>query len=216
MHTNIYVDEPIEKIYDDWDFMNDRVLRKLQGFQPIGDNVYGIRAIARVDHTADYENAGVMRLAKDRKNFEIGPKGIVQVPRKPFVAHITCAGTPHHTQFLFGYWHINDKDEIIIPVPGLDGDPDHIIIIMGRPKGDETDRAAWYCEECTTLLHMSEIVTGNEGFSGFWRWEHAAVEEYNSDPRHRTCRNCGHVNPLGYPAFHGRDTPEIREARQKW
>ena len=39
MYTNIYVNEPIEKIHEDWDFMNDRIIQKLQGFAPIGDNI---------------------------------------------------------------------------------------------------------------------------------------------------------------------------------
>ena len=216
MYTNIYVDEPIEKIYEDWDFMNDRIIQKLQGFAPIGDNIYGIRQISHATHEKAGEAKGAMELVKDRKNLEIGPTGVIVVPRKPYVAHITCAGTPHHTQFLFGYWHINDKDEIIIPVPGVNGDPDHIIIVMGRPTGEETDRAAWYCEECTSLLYMSEYVTGRDGFKSFWRWEQTAVKDYNSDIQHRTCWSCGHVNPLGYTAFHSLDTPEQREARRKW
>jgi hypothetical protein len=44
----------------------------------------------------------------------------------------------------------------------------------------------------------------------------AAVNVYNSDIRHRSCDNCGHVNPLGYTAFHNHDTPETREARKQW
>ena len=215
MYTNIYVDEPIEKVANDWDFMNDKIIQKLQGFQMIGDNVYGIREIAHHNIVAG-EAKGAMVLVRNRKNFEIGPSGIIEVPRRPYVAHITMAGTPHHTQFLFGYWHINDKDEIIIPLPGVNGDADHIAIIMGRPTGDETDRAAWYCEKCTNLLYMNEYVTGSEGFRGFWRWEQAAVDAYNSDIRKRTCDNCGHVNPLGYTAFHNHDTPETREARKQW
>jgi hypothetical protein len=215
MYTNIYIDEPIEKIYDDWDFMNDKVIKRLQGFQQIGDNVYGVRPIPQAGN-AGPELKSAMILPRHRKNFEIGPKGIVEVPRTPFIAHITCAGTPHHTQFLFGYWHINDKDEIIIPVPGMNGDADHIIIVMGRPNGDETDRAAWYCEECTNLLYMSEYVTGRDGFAGFWRWERAAVREYNSEVRNRTCWHCGHVNPMAYTAFHSQDTPETRAARSIW
>jgi hypothetical protein len=216
MYTNIYVDEPIEKVAEDWDFMNDKIIQKLQGFQMIGDNVYGIREIAQQTTASVGTTKGAMVLVKGRKNFEIGPAGIVEVPRRPYTAHITMAGTPHHTQFLFGYWHINDKDEIIIPLPGVNGDLDHIAIIMGRPTGDETDRAAWYCEKCTSLLYMNEYVTGSAGFRGFWRWEQAAVAAYNADIRKRTCDNCGHVNPLGYTAFHNHDTPETREARSQW
>jgi hypothetical protein len=215
MYANLYVDESLEKIVEDWDFLNDKVIRKLQGFAEIGDNVYGVRQVAH-ETTETLGEGKSLGLVKHRKNFEIGPSGIVEVPRIPYVAHITMAGTPHHTQFVFGYWHINDKDEIIIPIPGVGGDPDHLVIIMGRPTGHEADRAAWYCEKCTSLLYMSEYVTGSEGFRGFWRWEQAAVEQYNSNPRLRVCDQCGHVNPLGYSAFHQRDTHEIREARRQW
>jgi len=216
MYTNIYVDEPIEKVLGDWDFMTDKIIQKLQGFAPIGDNIYGIRPVAHETSKTIDDHSPTIGLVKNRKNFEIGPKGIVEVQRKPYVAHVTMSGTPHHTQFVFGYWHINDKDEIIIPLPGVGGDPDHLMIVMGRPTGQESDRAAWYCEKCTTLLYMSEFVTGLENFRHFWRWEKSAVDSYNSEIRHRTCKECGHVNPLGYTAFHHNDTPEVREARQLW
>jgi hypothetical protein len=216
MYTNIYVDEPIEKILGDWDFMTDKIIQKLQGFAPIGDNIYGIRQVAHQNVQALTDGGPPLGLVKNRKNFELGPNGVVEVRRTPYVAHITMAGTPHHTQFLFGYWHINDKDEIIIPLPGVDGDADHIAIVMGRPTGNETDRAAWYCEKCTALLYMSEYVTGSDGFRGFWRWEKFAVESYNSDIHHRTCNQCGHISPHGYSAFHHLDTPEQREARKQW
>jgi len=42
------------------------------------------------------------------------------------------------------------------------------------------------------------------------------VREYNDDAKHRTCWNCGHVNPIAYTAFPSRDTPEERESRMKW
>jgi hypothetical protein len=215
MYTNIYVDDPIEKIASDWDFLNDKIVQKLQGFAPIGDNIYGIGR-AQSDTASSTQAPSAMNIVKNRKHFEIGPNGIVHVKRTPYVVHVTLAGTPHHTQFLFGYWHINDKDEVIVPIPGVNGEPDHSVIIMGRPTGQETDRAARYCEKCTTLLYMNEYVTGSEGFRGFWRWEQAAVNAYNSDIRKRTCDNCGHVNPFGYSAFQNHDTPETREARKQW
>ena len=215
MYTNLYVDEPIEKIAEDWDFLNDKVIKRLQGFTMIGDNIYGVRQVSH-QSTQTVGTGRSLGLVKGRKNFEIGPSGIVEVPRIPYVAHVTMAGTPHHTQFVFGYWHINDKDEIIIPLPGVDGDADHLLIVMGRPTGDETDRAAWYCEQCTSLLYMSEYATGRAGFQGFWRWEQSAVRDYNSDIGHRTCRQCGHVNPPGYSGLHAQDTAETLEARRQW
>ena len=217
MYANIYVDEPLEKILGDWDFMNDKIIQKLQAFTPIGDNVYGIREVAHQSAASIGNGSPAIPLVKERKFFELGPNGKVQVPRlQPYVAHATMAGTPHHSQFVFGYWHINDKDEIYFPLPGLNGDVDRVVIIMGRPTGNETDRLAWYCEKCTTMLHMTEYVTGSNGFRDFWRWEIHSVKTYNSDVRYRTCKECGHINPHGYTAFHHLDTPEAREARKLW
>ena len=118
LYSDVYVDEPLDKIIDDWDFMSEKVLRKFIGFRPVGDNIYGIRAISH-DSTEGLgeKGKGSSDAVKTRKNLEIGPRGIVEVARNPFNVHVTLAGTPHHTQYLFGYWHINDKDEIIVPLP---------------------------------------------------------------------------------------------------
>jgi len=217
LYSDVYVDEPLDKIIDDWDFMSEKVLRKFIGFRPVGDNIYGIWAISH-DSTDGLgeKGKGSSDAVKSRKNLEIGPRGIVEVARNPFNVHVTLAGTPHHTQYLFGYWHINDKDEIIVPLPPTENAPGHLLIVMGHPVGNECDRLAWYCRECATLLFMREYVTGTWGFQGFWPWERATVLEFNSDVRHRTCPDCGDVHPLGYSGFVNHDTPEEREARRLW
>ena len=219
MYADVYVDEPIEKIVDDWDFLHEKVLPKFMGFRPVGDNVYGMRQILmEVPKTvADQQRgAGPLIAVPHRRHFEIGPKGMVTIARKPLVAHVTLAGTPHHTEFVYGYWHINDMDEISIDVPPSPETPGYVILIQGHPKGNEADRLAWYCAQCHEQIYMSELVTGNLGFKEFWNWERAAVREYNDDPAMRTCWNCGHVNPLGYCGFATNDTPEERESRLTW
>jgi len=217
LYTDVYVDEPIDKIAEDWDFMSEKILPKFYGFRPVGDNVYGIRAVTHdTQATLGKEKTSPMDLAKNRRNFEIGPQGVVQVARTPFTLHVTCAGTPHRTEYLFGYWHINDKDEIILPLPPTETAPGYLIIVMGHPKERESDRIAWYCDQCTSLVFMREMVTGTEGFQRFFQWEHAVVREYNGKVKSRTCWNCGHVNPIAYTAFPSRDTPEERESRMKW
>lgn len=219
-YANVYVDESIEKIVDDQDFLHEKVLPKFMGFRPVGDGVYGIRQILpEAPQTVEQQQqrgSGPVIAVKHRRHYEIGPKGVVQVKRTPLVAHTTLAGTPHHTEFVYGYWHINDMDEISIDVPSADDRPGYVILIQGRPKGNEADRIAWYCEQCTELVHMSELVTGNLGFQDFWSWERSAVRAYNADPKLRTCWNCGHINRLGYLAFGTQDTPEERESRLKW
>lgn len=212
LYNKLYVDEPLNQIIQDWDYLSDKVIKKFAGFKDVGDNVVGIRSIER-DHVAKYrEKSAPVSLPAIRKNLEIGPNGLVEVPRIPFSAHITRAGTPHHTGHTFGYWHINDKDEIIIPLPPQDGRPARILIIMGRPKKGETDRFAWFCEKCLTLLFMQE----SQDFTDFWKTELAAVRAYNADVDNQICPSCGHHNPLGYGGMQAADTPEEREARVKW
>lgn len=217
LYSDVLVTEPVEKIADDWDFLDEKIIRKFAGFRPVGDNIYGIRAISH-DTAEGFGDGrkGTTDLVKTRKNFEIGPQGVVEVARTPFVIHVTRAGTPHHTQHMFGYWHINDKDEIIITVPPNGTTPAHVLIVMGTPVGNECDRIAWYCERCTGLVFMREYVTGTAGFQGFWPWERATIAEYNGEARNRICPECGHANPLGYSGFMQHDTPAEREARKMW
>jgi hypothetical protein len=218
LFSEIRVKEPIDRIAGDWNFLHENVIQKFFGFRPVGDNVYGARSITLdAPQSVGAPKQGPMDLVKTRRNFELGPQGVVQVAREPLSVHVTRAGTPHHTEFLFGYWHINDKDEIIVSLPpAAPGEPAHLAIVMGFPKPNETDRMAWYCEQCTSLVHMSELHTGLDGFSRFWQWEKAAVREYNAEVKRRTCRECGHVNSVGYSAFPNNDSDEERAARAAW
>ncbi|MGH7091745.1 MAG: hypothetical protein ACREFQ_22885, partial [Stellaceae bacterium] len=147
LYSEIYVTEPVERVAEDWDFLDETIVRKFSGFRPVGDNIYGIRAITH-DNAESFGagRKGSTDLVKSRKNFEIGPQGVVEVARTPLSIHVTRAGTPHHTQHMFGYWHINDKDEIIVPLPPTATAPAHLVIVMGQPRGNESDRVAWYCE----------------------------------------------------------------------
>lgn len=212
LYSEIYVDEPLDKIAGDWDYLDDAVVKSFFAFKPVGDNVIGVRMIEREHVAALGEKAMPVSLPVNRKNYEIGPDGVIVVPRIPFSAHVTRAGTPHRTQHAFGYWHINDKDEVIVPLPPEGGKPARVLIIMGRPSGNECDRFAWYCEQCLTLLFMRE----SNNIARFWAAELEAVRAYNSDPGHRHCPSCGHQNPLGYSGMQNLDRPEEREARFLW
>ena len=212
LYSDLYVDEPLDKIADDWDYLNDRVIKRFYGFKEVGDNVVGIRTIER-DTVAEFRDKAMpVSLPAIRKNYEIGPNGLVEVPRIPFSAHITRAGTPHHTGHVFGYWHINDKDEIIMPLPAIGNHPARVIIIMGRPTEGEADRFAWYCQKCLTLLFLRESTK----FESFWKTELAACRDYNSDSKNQICTSCGHKNPHGYSGMQMSDREEEREARFQW
>ncbi|MDX3893432.1 hypothetical protein [Pusillimonas sp.] len=211
-YSNIYIDGPLDKYVADWDYFDNALVKQFFAFKDVGDNVVGIRMIER-EKVAEYgQTAQPVSLPAVRKNYELGPNGVVEVPRIPFSAHVTRAGTPHRTQHAFGYWHINDKDEIIIPLPPEGDTPPRIIIIMGKPAGDGSDRFAWYCEKCLTLLFMRE----SDDFDKFWAAELDAVRAYNADPQHQICPSCGHQNPLGYSGMQSSDSPEERAARFVW
>jgi len=210
--SDIYSAGPLEQAAGGFDYFDEKLIKQFFGFKDIGDNVVGIRTIER-DAVAEYgQKAMPVSLPAIRKNYEIGPNGVVEVPRIPFSAHVTRAGTPHRTQHVFGYWHINDKDEIIIPLPAEGSRPARVVIIMGKPSGDEADRFAWYCDKCLTLLFMRE----STDFSAFWAAELAAVRAYNADPKNQTCPCCGFKNPLAYSGMQPADRPEERAARFLW
>ena len=102
IYSDVYVKEPIEKIAEDWDFMSEKILPKFFGFRPVGDNVYGIRAITHdTQKTLGVKKDTPMDMAKNRRNYEIGPQGVCVVPRTPLTLHVTRSGTAHRTEFLF-------------------------------------------------------------------------------------------------------------------
>ncbi|HSV83089.1 MAG TPA: hypothetical protein VLK85_28150 [Ramlibacter sp.] len=211
-YSDIALEEPLDQLAGSWDLLDEKVMKLFSGFKAVGDNVVGIRTIER-DAVAEFGHKAMgVSLPALRKNYEIGPNGVVEVPRIPYSAHVTRAGTPHRAQHVFGYWHINDKDEIIIPLPAEGGRPPRVIIIMGRPSGDETDRFAWYCEQCLTLLFLRE----STNFDRFWATELQAVRAYNADPKYQLCPCCGHCNPLAYSGMQQVDRPEERAARFQW
>ena len=58
-------------------------------------------------------------------------------------------------------------DEISIDLPPTADQPGYVLLIQGHPKGNEADRIAWYCEKCTALVYMSELVTRHPRLQGF-------------------------------------------------
>lgn len=212
MFAEIMVDEKIDRIVEDWDFLAEHVVPKFTMFRPVGQNIYGIRRRA-------VTCSGVVDPKKGDMSgiYELGPSGIVHAPHKPMVIHVTTGGTPHRVAHSMGFWHINDMDEIYLPLPNPEGDPlGHYLVIMQTPKGAEGDSYAWYCERCLTMLFERRHRTGEFGMSGLFKCSENAVREYNADPRLRTCPECGHLNPMGYVWNTAKDTPEERAARAIW
>ena len=212
MLTEITVAEPIEKIIDDWDFLADAVVGKFTSFRGVGQNIYGIRrrAITRTEIVDP-------RKGNFAKFLELGPIGAVEQTFVPMRLHVTAAGTPHRVPHSMGFWHINDMDELYLPLPNADGDAlGHFVVIMQTPKGREGESFVFYCQRCATLLHEVHCPTGEIGIPGIFRAEERAVREFNADPKKRVCVECGFVNPLGYCWNTAKDTEEERAARLLW
>jgi hypothetical protein len=212
MFAEIEIKQPLEKVAEDWDLLADAVMPHFLGFRAVGHNVYGLRRRLITGLGVDDPRKG--NVARYQ---ELGPRGIEEGMHQPFRLRICAAGTPHRVLHNFGYWHINDKDELFVPVPGDgDGSPGYSVIMQGRPRGRESESFAWYCQKCLTLLFDFVVPTGEVGLAGFWKGEREAVSLYNREARLRTCVECGHVNPMGYCWNSAKDTPEEAEARRVW
>jgi hypothetical protein len=212
MFTEIQISEPIDRIIDDWDFLNDKVMSHFSGFKAWGHNILGLRRrIIGPDGIFDPKKGNTSRV------IVMDGEGIQERRNEQFNLTITPAGDPHRVMHSFGYWHINDKDELFLPIPAeLAGELGHYVVIMGLPKGREVDSFAWYCEKCSTILYEHVIDTSKVGLAGFWKGEQLAVRTYNDDIHLRTCPECGHLNPHGYCWNKAKDTPEEAAARLCW
>ena len=212
MFREITVDEPLDKIIDDWDFLEDKIAGKFAAFRHVGQNIYGIRRRA-ISRTAIIDP----RKGNTAGALELGPKGIEAVTHVPMHMHVTTGGTPHRVAHSFGFWHVNDMDELYLPLPALPGDEmGHYIVIQEAPLGKEGESFAQYCQQCLTMLFEHHYKTGEFGLQGFWKAEEQSVRLYNADPKNQICPECGHVNPLGYCWNTAKDTPEERAARAIW
>jgi len=212
MYANVLIKEPIEKIIDDCDFFQDNIVGRFSTFREDGQNIYGIRK-RELDATQVIDP----RKGAISSHFELGPSGISTWQHAALKLHVTAAGTPHHVSHNFGYWHINDMDELYLPLPKPAADaPAFFVVCMGNPKEGDGDTFAWYCEKCLTILFERRYETGTLGFSGFWRAERDAVASYNADAANQVCPECGHVNPKGYCWNVAKDSEEESAARQLW
>lgn len=191
------------KMHESVDLTDEREVKKFMGFTPVGENLIGVRRRAT-------------KLMEDDA-LEIGPSGIVSPRRDPFGLYIIYSGTPHHTCNLFGYWHINDVDEVYLTVGGKNPDDEATrLILMRYPKPGERDMFAWYCRECVTLLYCFVHDTGTLGFETFWRAESEAVHVFNSNATLRRCKNCDSEHPLGYRFMANKNSAAEEAARTMW
>ncbi len=203
-HFNVLDEKTGRTICYAIDLMREHDEMLLRGFLPVTDqHLWGLRYY---DLTAG---------AVAFQNFHMGPAGPVEVRASFTEIQIRPPLVPHHVTGLFGYWHINEQEEIIIPAM-LPNNRAVVILIEGLPSAGRHDVFAWYCRRCHSLLHERKVDIGRVGIPGFWKAEQDAVTEFNGDERLRNCRQCGAAHPLAYTYFECHDTPEMAEARKLW
>jgi hypothetical protein len=192
--TTIEIDESLDKL-GDWDFFDEKVVGKFSGFKAASGNVLGLRRRI-IDRDSIYDE----KKGPFADMHELGPNGIETVIVKPMRFHVTRAGTSHRVPHSFGYWHINDMDEVYVAIPAPEGETrGHFVVVMQKPVGKEGEH---------------RFNHGQLGLSEFWRAEMEAVAKHNAGDR--LCPECGHTNPLAYTWNTVKDTPELTAARLHW
>lgn len=179
-----------DKLYEFLEFAEDWTKEKFRGFLPLGaGHIMGLRYFS-----AEFKDPGTIQLMTDTAVLSR------PMPRPGESMSVVKAGIPHHNAGIFGYWHINDEDEIYLPLTLADGGL-LLILLEGVPHGARWDRFVHYCRKCRTKLYEKAVKTGDVGIAGFWKAEEDGVNEFNGDLNLRTCRNCGDMHPLAYPYF---------------
>jgi hypothetical protein len=188
------------------DFAADDSQLRYRSFTPVGSMLIGLRFRG---------GAGADKKLEQRsgRQLKIVDGEISSIPRSSMM--FTPPLVPHRTEFNYGFWHVNDEQELGINL-SLGGEKRVTILIEGFPEKGRQDRFAWYCNACLTPLFMRGVETHRVGLGGFYSVQQAAVTEFNTNDKLRTCPNCGEVHPLAYSAFDWADTKEQKAARALW
>jgi hypothetical protein len=180
-------DQPWTKLANwvDFDLLGAEAAKQFSAFERLGkDHLMGIRML---------NGAG-------RPNVMYGLRGgrpeVMDIVQPGKAIGFVPAGASHHLTQDYGWWHVNDADEIYIPVPLTNGVL--AFVILEATFADRWDKFQWYCLECYTFLHERRVNTGRVGMPGYWEAEAAAVTEFNADVERRTCPTCKTVHPLAY------------------
>jgi hypothetical protein len=187
------------------ELMSEESKLRYRSFYPCGDMLIGLRY---------HEPTPV-----DKKGFKLGRSlkiidgKIVSEPRQDVM--FTPPLVPHHAEYVYGFWHINDQQEMAINMK-LDEGRKLTVLIEGFPQVGRRDRFAWYCLNCLNPLFMTEVDTGKVGLGGYYAAQEDAFEIFNNDEAVRTCSDCGTVHPVAYSIFPWKDNAKERAARQLW
>ena len=185
------------------DFTSKETELRYRSFYPVGDMLIGVR----------YRDLNATNGPRYGRSLKIIDGKIVAEPRANVM--FTPPLVPHHPEHSYGFWHVNDEQEMALNFKLSDAKA-VTVLVEGFPKRGRHDRFAWYCLNCVHPLYMREVETGRVGLPGFYAVEDDAFQTFNGDVALRTCSECGTVHPLAYSIFEWSDTPETRAAREAW
>lgn len=186
------------------DLMSEESKLRYRSFYPCGDMLIGLRY-----HEPNPDQKG-FRLGRSLKIID---GKIVSEPRQD--VQFTPPLMPHHSEHVYGFWHINEEQEMIINLK-LDNDRRLTVLIEGFPEVGRKDRFAWYCLNCLHPLYMAEVETGRVGLGGYYAVQEDAFDVFNGDETVRTCTECRTVHPVAYSIFPWKDDSVERAARHLW
>ena len=186
------------------DLMSEESKLRYRSFYPCGDMLIGLR----------YAEPN-----PDRRGFKPGlslkiiDNKIVAEPRRD--VQFTPPLIPHHAEHVYGFWHINDQQEMVLNMK-LGDERRLTVLIEGFPERGRLDRFAWFCLNCCNPLYMAQVETAKVGLPGYYAVQEDAFEVFNSDEKVRTCSECGTVHPVAYSIFPWNDNDSERAARGEW
>jgi hypothetical protein len=183
------------------DLLSDDAPLRYRSFFPVGEMLIGLRF-----HDNDPSRMGM----RTGNTLKIIDGRIAVEPRRHMM--FTPPLVPHRSEHIYGFWHINDEQELAMNLT-LSETRRVTVLIEGFPKRGRRDRFAWFCTSCLNPLFMREVETGRVGLPGFYAVEEDAFETFNNDVTLRTCRICGTVHPHAYSIFNWNDTEEQKAAR---
>jgi hypothetical protein len=186
------------------DLMTDESKLRYRSFYPCGDMLIGLRY-----HEPNPGRQGF----KVGRTLKIIDKKIVAEPRCD--VQFTPPLVPHHSEHVYGFWHINDQQEMAMSLK-LDNERRLTVLVEGFPARGRLDRFAWFCLKCLNPLYMTQVETAKVGLGGYYAVQEDAFAVFNSDEKVRTCAECGAIHPKAYSIFPWKDTPDEKLARDEW
>jgi hypothetical protein len=186
------------------DLMTEESKLRYRSFSPCGDMLIGLRYVEPQPGKTAFKHGRSLKIMNGK---------IVSEPRND--VQFTPPLVPHHAEHIYGFWHINEQQEMVMNLK-LEDDRRLTVLIEGFPERGRIDRFAWFCLECLNPLYMAQAETAKVGLGGYYAAQEDAFEVFNNDESVRTCSECGTVHPLAYSIFPWNDNEAERESRDEW